>query len=228
MELARHASEPQCLVERWSPDPAVTEQCRQLSSPGPQNHLCQQRWQLVSALLGQHVLVWIEARVSTYTALRHERAARWTGGAPMVYSRMLEWPTSVPTHDWPCGMFVIQSHSSILCHRNVCTVCIPQPRAVHAVCLCVATSYNGCAVHRNEVPNFFNSTKFFSCLDLKESQELFETTQMVSHLFLATSQADSRIVCPHNTHSLHDHDSHVPASPQRSHLTNQQLGLLPT
>ena len=29
------------------------------------------------------------------------------------------------------------------------------------------------------MPNFFNSTKFFSCLDLKESQELFETTQMV-------------------------------------------------
>ncbi|KAK9808186.1 hypothetical protein WJX73_006212 [Symbiochloris irregularis] len=31
----------------------------------------------------------------------------------------------------------------------------------------------------SEVPNFFASTKFFSCLDLKESQELFEATQMV-------------------------------------------------
>ena len=29
------------------------------------------------------------------------------------------------------------------------------------------------------MPNFFASTKFFSCLDLKESQELFEQTQMV-------------------------------------------------
>ena len=33
--------------------------------------------------------------------------------------------------------------------------------------------------HSSEVPNFFASTKFFSCLDLKESQELFEATQMV-------------------------------------------------
>jgi len=30
-----------------------------------------------------------------------------------------------------------------------------------------------------ELPNFFASTKFFSCLDLKESQELFEASQMV-------------------------------------------------
>ena len=30
----------------------------------------------------------------------------------------------------------------------------------------------------SELPNFFASTKFFACLDLIESQELFESTQM--------------------------------------------------
>ena len=30
----------------------------------------------------------------------------------------------------------------------------------------------------SELPNFFASTKFFACLDLMESQELFESTQM--------------------------------------------------
>ena len=33
-----------------------------------------------------------------------------------------------------------------------------------------------------ELPNFFASTKFFACLDLIESQELFESTQMVRSL----------------------------------------------
>ena len=32
----------------------------------------------------------------------------------------------------------------------------------------------------SDLPNFFASTKFFACLDLLESQELFEATQMVS------------------------------------------------
>ena len=40
------------------------------------------------------------------------------------------------------------------------------------------------------MPNFFNSTKFFSCLDLKESQELFKTTQMVRCV------SDCRDLCP--------------------------------
>ena len=31
----------------------------------------------------------------------------------------------------------------------------------------------------SDLPNFFASTKFFACLDLLESQELFEATQMV-------------------------------------------------
>ena len=48
-----------------------------------------------------------------------------------------------------------------------CSLCC----LLRAVCCCSSAT---------ELPNFFASTKFFSCLDLKESQELFEATQMVS------------------------------------------------
>lgn len=34
-----------------------------------------------------------------------------------------------------------------------------------------------------DLPNFFASTKFFSCLEMRESQELFEATQVVSLIF---------------------------------------------
>ncbi len=36
-----------------------------------------------------------------------------------------------------------------------------------------------CTRSTSDLPNFFASTKFFACLDLLESQELFEATQMV-------------------------------------------------
>ena len=34
----------------------------------------------------------------------------------------------------------------------------------------------------SDLPNFFASTKFFACLDLLESKELFEATEMVQSL----------------------------------------------
>jgi hypothetical protein len=45
-------------------------------------------------------------------------------------------------------------------------------------------AYKCCALIRSasDLPNFFASTKFFACLDLLESQELFEATQMVNAL----------------------------------------------
>lgn len=38
-----------------------------------------------------------------------------------------------------------------------------------------------CFLHcsSSDLPNFFASTKFFACLDLLESKELFEATEMV-------------------------------------------------
>ncbi len=36
----------------------------------------------------------------------------------------------------------------------------------------------------SDLPNFFASTKFFACLDLLESKELFEATEMVRCLSL--------------------------------------------
>lgn len=33
----------------------------------------------------------------------------------------------------------------------------------------------------SDLPNFFASTKFFACLDLLESKELFEATEMVRY-----------------------------------------------
>ena len=35
------------------------------------------------------------------------------------------------------------------------------------------------ACSSSDLPNFFASTKFFACLDLLESKELFEATEMV-------------------------------------------------
>ena len=40
----------------------------------------------------------------------------------------------------------------------------------------------------SDLPNFFASTKFFACLDLLESKELFEATEMVRHLSLSRLQ----------------------------------------
>ena len=39
----------------------------------------------------------------------------------------------------------------------------------------------------SDLPNFFASTKFFACLDLLESKELFEATEMVRTLSHALS-----------------------------------------
>ena len=37
------------------------------------------------------------------------------------------------------------------------------------------------ACSSSDLPNFFASTKFFACLDLLESKELFEATEMVQN-----------------------------------------------
>ena len=65
---------------------------------------------------------------------------------------------------------------------------------------------------RNEVPNFFASTKFFSCLDLKESQELFEQTQMVRLLSLADPTERPCLLCGNR-----QSDRHMPDTPETSY-----------
>jgi hypothetical protein len=49
----------------------------------------------------------------------------------------------------------------------------------------------------SDAPNFFASTKFFACLDLKESQQLYEASQLVrTHGIHLCSCALSFALCP--------------------------------
>ena len=94
----------------------------------------------------------------------------------MPNRRMLECQVTVLNHLWPCAMFVYFKHIIMVC---VIVMSAYRHKLSMLAARVLLYGCHGCAMCRNEVPNFFNSTKFFSCLDLKESQELFETTQMV-------------------------------------------------
>ena len=47
---------------------------------------------------------------------------------------------------------------------------------MHMSMLMLCCGSHACST--SDLPNFFASTKFFACLDLLESQELFEATQI--------------------------------------------------
>ena len=99
--------------------------------------------------------------------------------------------------------------SMFVCFNHIDLVCVIVMSAYrHQLSMLAARvllyGSHGRAMCRNEVPNFFNSTKFFSCLDLKESQELFETTQMVSSLQLL------KLTAAVNANSVHGYARCVP------------------
>ena len=77
---------------------------------------------------------------------------------------------------------------SLLC-LSCCEVfwherCLHAAQLACRVTLCMPCALSGAFTHAlacssSDLPNFFASTKFFACLDLLESKELFEATEMV-------------------------------------------------